>query len=74
MKLSISIPEDDLAFLDDYTKRAHLPSRSAAVQRAVRALKVAELGAEYAAAWQEFDASGDAALWDLTVGDGIEDE
>lgn len=74
MKLSVSIPENDLAFLDEYAKREHLPSRSAALQQAVRALKVAELSAEYAAAWEEFDASGDAALWDLTVGDGIEDE
>ena len=74
MKLSVSLPDDDLAFLDAYAQRRQLPSRSAALQMAVRALKVSELSAEYAAAWEEFDASGDAALWELTVGDGLEDE
>ena len=74
MKLSVSLPEDDLAFLDEYAARTHLPSRSAAVQKAVRALRVAELSAEYAAAWEEFDPMEEAALWETTVGDGLDDE
>jgi Arc/MetJ-type ribon-helix-helix transcriptional regulator len=74
VKVSVSLPEADLEFLDRYAKDAGLESRSAAVQKAVRLLRSADLAAEYAAAWEEFDASGDAALWDTTVGDGIEPE
>lgn len=72
MKVSVSLPEEDLEFLDRYTKHEGLESRSAALQKAVRLLRTAELREAYAAAWEEFDASGDAALWDSTVGDGIE--
>lgn len=32
------------------------------------------LRAQYAAAYEEWEASGEAALWDVTVGDGLEDE
>ena len=63
----------DIKFLDDYARRAGLGSRSAAVHEAVRLLRTSELRQAYAAAWAEFDASGDAALWDSTVGDGIND-
>ena len=73
MKVSVSLPTDDLEFLDRYTREAGLESRSAALQKAVRLLRSAELRAEYAAAWEEFDASGDATLWETTVGDGISD-
>ena len=72
MKVSVSLPAEDLAFLDEYARKGGLDSRSAALQRAVRLLRNAELGEQYAAAWEEFDASGDAALWDSTVGDGLE--
>lgn len=73
MKVSISLPSEDLEFLDRYTKEAGLGSRSAALQKAVKLLRSAELQAEYAAAWEEFDAAGDAALWDTTVGDGLDE-
>jgi Ribbon-helix-helix protein, copG family. len=72
MKVSVSLPDEDLAFLDEYTKHAGLESRSAALQKAVRLLRTAELREAYAAAWEEFDPEGDAALWETTVGDGIE--
>ena len=32
------------------------------------------LGKAYAAAWEEWDGSEDALLWETTVGDGLEDE
>lgn len=72
MKVSVSLPDEDLEFLDQYTKDAGLESRSAALQKAVRLLRTAELSTAYAAAWEEFDPKGDAALWETTVGDGIE--
>ena len=72
MKVSVSLPEADLEFLDAYTKKSGLESRSAALQKAVRLLRTSELTQAYAAAWEEFDADGDAALWEMTVADGIE--
>jgi antitoxin MazE9 len=73
VKVSISLPDEDLAFLDQYTRDAGLESRSAALQRAVRLLRTAELRVAYAAAWEGFDPAGDAALWETTVGDGVGD-
>lgn len=73
MKVSISLPDDDLEFLDEFVRTSGLDSRSAAVHKAVRLLRTAELGAEYAAAWEEFETGGDAALWEMTVGDGIDE-
>ncbi len=73
MKLSISLPEEDVALLDDYARRAGLPSRSAAVQRALRLLRHPALEDDYAAAWDEWRASGGQAEWEGTVGDGLDD-
>jgi Arc/MetJ-type ribon-helix-helix transcriptional regulator len=72
MKVSISLPPEDLDYLDAYAKKTGLPTRSAALQKAVRLLRTAELSQAYAAAWEEFDADGEAALWETTIGDGIE--
>ena len=74
MKVSVSLPTEDLEFLDEFVRKSGLDSRSAAVQRAVRLLRTAELSADYAAAWEEFETTGDAALWEKTVGDGIDGE
>ena len=72
MKLSVSLPENEVAFLDEYIAKLGSPSRSAAVQKAIRLLRTAELAEAYEAAYQEWHGSEDAALWDSTVGDGIE--
>lgn len=72
MKVSVSLPGDDVEFLDEYARDRGLDSRSAAVHQAVRMLRTAELVAEYEAAFVEWDASDDAALWDSTASDGIE--
>ena len=70
MKVSVSLPDDDVAFLDEYA-RAHGDSRSAALHRAVRLLRERGLGADYAAAWEDWEA-GDGATWDAVTGDGLE--
>jgi Arc/MetJ-type ribon-helix-helix transcriptional regulator len=72
MKLSVSIPDDDVVFLDEYIEKLGIASRSAAVQRAIRLLRTAELAEAYEAAYEEWHGSEDAKLWDSTVGDGIE--
>lgn len=73
MKLSVSLTEDDLIALDRFVEQAGLGSRSAGIQQAIRRLGDADLEDAYAAAWQEWDASGDAELWDVTSGDGLTD-
>lgn len=73
MKVSVSLPGEDVLFLDAYAKEEGLESRSAALHRAVRLLRTAELGAAYESAWEQWPAAGDAELWDSTVGDGLPD-
>ena len=73
MKLSISLPDEDVAALDRYARTAGIPSRSAAVQRAIRLLAQPELDDAYAAAWEEWEASGDAAAWEESTADGLAD-
>ena len=73
MKISISLSDDDLAVLDEYARAAGLPSRSAAVQRAIRLLRHPDLDQDYTAAWDEWTASGDQAAWETTAGDGLAD-
>jgi Arc/MetJ-type ribon-helix-helix transcriptional regulator len=70
MKVSVSLPGDDVQFLDDYAREQGLESRSAAVHRAVRLLRTAELGATYEAAWKEWAAEGEADRWESTTADG----
>jgi len=70
MKLSVSLPDEDVKFLDDYAKQLGIESRSAVVHRAVRLLQASELGPAYEAAWEEW-AAGDADAWDATVADGL---
>jgi hypothetical protein len=71
MKLSISLPDEDVDRLDEFARSAGLPTRSAAVQYAIRLLDSANLEAEYASAWDEWEASGEQAAWEGTVGDGL---
>ncbi|MDQ3738896.1 MAG: ribbon-helix-helix domain-containing protein [Actinomycetota bacterium] len=70
MKLSVSIPDEDIAFVDHYADEHRLASRSRVVQRALSLLRASELGDDYAAAWLEWD-TGEAELWDVTAGDGV---
>jgi Arc/MetJ-type ribon-helix-helix transcriptional regulator len=71
MKVSVSLPGDDVAFLDEYAKEQGLESRSAALHRAVRLLRTAELSGPYEAAWDEWAADGEAEVWESASGDGL---
>jgi len=73
MKLSVSLSEEDVASLDRYARATGLKSRSAAIQEAIRLLGDPELEQDYAAAWDEWEASGDAEAWETTSGDGLVD-
>ncbi|KYH43466.1 ribbon-helix-helix domain-containing protein [Branchiibius sp. NY16-3462-2] len=73
MKISVSLSEEDLAALDSYAEAAGLASRSAAIQDAIRRLGDADLEGAYADAWDEWEASGQAADWESTASDGLVD-
>ncbi|MEO5839560.1 MAG: ribbon-helix-helix domain-containing protein [Acidimicrobiales bacterium] len=73
MKLSVSLPDEDVEFLDAYAKSQGIESRSAVVHKAVRLLRASELGASYEDAWQEWEDSAAANEWDAVAGDGLTD-
>ena len=70
MKLSVSLPDEDVEFLDQYAeRRAMIP-----VGRSPQGRPLAphqELGVDYAKAWDEWSESGDAAAWEAVAGDGL---
>jgi Arc/MetJ-type ribon-helix-helix transcriptional regulator len=71
MKVSVSLPVEDVEFLDAYAHAQGLPSRSAALHRAVRLLRGAELVPAYEDAFVSWEESEDAADWDHTTGDNL---
>ncbi len=72
MKLSVSLTDQDVEFLDYYVKLHDLESRSAAIQQALRTLRDLGLEESYERAFAEWEGSEDQRLWDTTTGDGIE--
>jgi Arc/MetJ-type ribon-helix-helix transcriptional regulator len=69
MKVSVSLPDEDVEFLDRYAAAQGIGSRSAALHKAVRLLRASELGPAYERAWADWDADGE--LWESTTGDGL---
>jgi Arc/MetJ-type ribon-helix-helix transcriptional regulator len=70
MKISMSLPDEDVVFLDAYAEAKGLPSRSAALHKAVRLLRASGLASAYEAASLEWD-DDDGSLWDVTTSDGL---
>lgn len=73
MKLSISLPEKDVAYIDRHLADHDEPSRSAVIRKAIERLRFEELSEAYGELWKEWGTEDDL-LWETTVGDGIEDE
>lgn len=71
MKISVSLPDNDVEFLDHYASAQGLGSRSAALHRAVRLLRGAELAPAYEEAFVAWEESDGAVDWDATVGDQL---
>jgi len=84
MKVSVSLPQEDVEFLDDYVHRRGGPSRSAVLHHAIGLLRRNDLEDAYADAWAEWT-SGEARAhgtehgaeradsWDAAVADGLTD-
>lgn len=74
MRISVSLDDEDLQFLDDYARASGLPSRSATVRRAVRLLQTSHLEDDYEEAFDEWIDSDEAEVWDTVAGDGLTPE
>ena len=70
MKLSISLPEHEVGFVDAYARSQGIKSRSGVIQAALRLLRTSELADDYASAWTEWDEEDDKA-WDRSSRDGL---
>jgi antitoxin MazE9 len=73
MKLSVSLPAEDVEFVDSYVERTGEPSRSSAIQRAIGLLRAAELEDDYVSAFREWTESGEARAWEPAAADGLVD-
>lgn len=70
MKLSVSLSDEDVEFVDVYARRHGDRSRSAVIREALRLLRASELSPDYAAAWDEWSQTDEQA-WDTVVADGL---
>jgi Arc/MetJ-type ribon-helix-helix transcriptional regulator len=71
MKVSISLPDEDVEFLDSYAQAQGLPSRSAVLHKAVRLLRGTELAPAYEDAFLSWEESEEDADWDATSSDNL---
>ena len=70
MKLSVSIADEDVEFMDRYASEHAVGSRYGVVKRALSLLRANELGEAYAQAWDEWEPH-EADAWEATAGDGL---
>ena len=70
-KISVSVSDDDARFVEAELRAGRYPSRSAAVAAGLRLLRENALVDSYTEAFAEWHASGDAAAWEATAGDGL---
>src|SRR5258708_16246602 len=71
MKVSVSVPEGDVEFLESDAQARGIESRSAVVHQAVGLLRAAQLGDAYEEAWASWASSDDAEAWESVVADGL---
>ena len=73
VKLSVSLPEEDVEYLDEYVAEKAAASRSAAIHEAIRVLRLSVLESAYESANAEWESGEDAALWGNASADGLGD-
>ena len=70
MKVSVSLPDEDVEFLDNYAHTHQIASRSATLHQAIRLLRASELTHDYAEAFTEWEGD-ESHLWDAAAADGL---
>ncbi|MGM1059334.1 antitoxin [Saccharothrix sp. Mg75] len=73
MKISVSLPEEDVEFVDRYLRQHRSSSRSSVIHQAIAMLREAGLENAYASAWDEWETGGEGELWETTAPDGAVD-
>jgi hypothetical protein len=73
VKVSVSLPEEDIAYIDEYAHRVGAQSRSSVLHQAVALLRLSELETAYAEAFDEWSEAADGEAWETTVADGLAD-
>ena len=71
MKVSVSLPDEDVRFVDDEALAGRYDSRSAAIHAAIRLLRDQPYQDSYAIAWDEWEDDGEDVVWEKTVADGL---
>lgn len=66
-KLSVSVPEGLVRFVDDYRREHGISTKSQVVTRALELLRASDLEQAYARAAHELDRD-----WDVVASDGLE--
>ncbi|MBT2497917.1 antitoxin [Agromyces sp. ISL-38] len=70
-KLSVSLPDDDLRFLDALAESFD-GNRSAAVHEVIRTAREVHAAREYAVAFADWSSSDTDVEWEATTADGID--
>ncbi|MFF2053338.1 ribbon-helix-helix protein, CopG family [Leifsonia sp. NPDC058194] len=73
-KLSVSLSEDDVAYLDRVARAERDGNRSAVIHDMVRLFREIRSEDDYVKVFEEWEGSEDQKLWDSTAGDGLDDE
>jgi Arc/MetJ-type ribon-helix-helix transcriptional regulator len=71
MKVSMSLPNEDVAFLETYAQEKGLASRSAALRQAIRLLKATGMNSAYEAAWDEWSGE-ESSVWNSAASDRLD--
>ena len=71
MNVTVSLPADDVEFLDSYAQARGMESRSAVVHEAVGLLRATDLEDAYDDAWDSWEASDEASAWEAVTADGL---
>lgn len=70
-KVSVSLPTVDIAFVDRYAAEFEIGSRSAVLHKAIELLRASQLSDAYADAWDEWESSDEAEIWESSTADGL---
>jgi putative addiction module CopG family antidote len=71
MKVSVSLPDADIRFVDEEALAGRYGSRSAVIHAAIRLLRDLPYQDAYAIAWDEWEADGEDVVWEKTAADGL---
>jgi len=73
--MSITVDRSLVDFVENYQKKHKVRSKSQVIEHALKTLRQAQLIEEYKTSIREWEADAEeAALWDGTVADGLNDE